>query len=109
MNQIERSPVVRFCQRMSDCPSPLKSAAPAIDHAVDTVGRITALLRAVPLITQMDRSPVVVFCQSMPVEAAAAAATDARGAAPLKETAACDCAPTRPGALAPLTGPGCGE
>jgi hypothetical protein len=44
MNQIERSPVVVFCQTMSALPSALKSPDPAIDHAGGTVGRITAPL-----------------------------------------------------------------
>ena len=39
MNQIERSPVVVFCQTMSALPSALKSPEPAIDHAVGTWGR----------------------------------------------------------------------
>src|SRR3954471_15675479 len=66
MNQIDRSPVVVFCQRMSPSPSALKSPLPAIDHAVGTTGSSAALpSQLVPLINHIERSPVRAFCQSI--------------------------------------------
>src|SRR3954468_9111073 len=66
MNQIDRSPVCVFCQTMSVLPSALKSAVPAIDHTIGTLGRAAELApsHAVPVIIQTARSPVLVFCHS---------------------------------------------
>src|SRR3954467_12020742 len=64
MNQIDRSPVDVFCQRMSAWPSALKSPEPAIDQMVGTCGRMAALpSHDAPCINQRERSPVEMFCQ----------------------------------------------
>jgi hypothetical protein len=105
MNQIDLSPVDVFCHRMSAFPSPLKSPVPAIDHAVGTCGKMTALLYVEPFINQIERSPVLVFCQSIRINGAAVADSEpARGAAVGEATLRVLAA----GALA-LSGPATGE
>src|SRR4051812_17518417 len=76
MNQIERSPVDVFCQRMSAWPSPLKSPEPAIDQTVGTCGSMAALpSHAAPCINQRERSPVEMFCQIRRTEGPAEASS----------------------------------
>src|SRR5438045_5213597 len=66
MNQMDRSPVMVFCQTRSGLPSLLKSPAPAIDHASGTFGSAAyAPPQVVLFMNQIDRSPVTVFCQTM--------------------------------------------
>src|SRR4051812_5159514 len=65
MNQMDRSPVTRFCQTRSGFLSPLKSPTAAIDQAIGTLGRSTALEYVLPFINQIERSPVAVFSQTM--------------------------------------------
>jgi len=64
---IPRSPVEVFCQRMSVCPSPLKSPVPAICQAVGTPGSETQPVIVCRSSDRFRAHRVDVFCQRMSV------------------------------------------
>jgi hypothetical protein len=66
VSQTETWPVLVFCHRMSESPSPLKSPVPIAFQLGPGLGLTAPTpVRVVPFISQIEALPMLVFCHRM--------------------------------------------
>jgi hypothetical protein len=69
ISQIEACPVLLFCHRMSEEPSPLKSPVPTARKLSPGLGLTgPPPIKVFPLISQIEACPVLVFCHRISEE-----------------------------------------